>query len=1177
LGSVTLVSASVVHLHVHSEYSLLDGACKIDAMAARAAELGMPALGLTDHGVMNGAVEHYKACRKHDVKPILGLEAYLVDDRRAEGRVERNHLTLLAENDTGFRNLVKLTSAGYLEGFQRGKANVDAELLARHADGVIALTGCLQSRFCRRLVEDRPEDARRHLDDLVQIFGADDVYFEVQENGIPEQAKANDGIVRYARELGRPLVGTADVHYLTRDDYSNHAALLCVQTKSTLEQPKLTFDTNEFYLKSAEEMRESFAAHPGAVETTLEIAERANVEIELGKLLLPRFPTADGEEPEQMLHRLVDEGLRRRYGDPIPAAARERADFELEVIDEMGFESYFLIVWDFVNYAKQNGIAVGPGRGSAAGSIVAYALNITDLDPLANDLLFERFLNPARKSMPDIDIDFSVRGRERVIRYVQEKYGRESVAQIITFGKMAPRAATRDAARVLGYDYGTGDRAAKLIPEPIMGRSPSFDECLKPGQDLRREYDKDADVRRIVDVAKGLEGIVRNNSIHAAAVVIADRPLNEIVPLQLAEDRGGGAQNGNGRPERAYKIVTQYSMGPIEEIGLLKMDFLGLRNLDVIEDAVEIIKRSRGVDIDMESIPLDDAKTYEMLARGDSVGVFQLESEGMREALKQIQPTEFNDIVAIGALYRPGAMRFIPDYARGKRNPASVTYADPRLRPITEETYGCCIYQEQLMEISKQLGGFSPAEADDLRKAVGKKKRDLMATMEDKFIGGCASSGTAPAVARDLWSLMTAAADYSFNKSHAACYALISYRTAYLKANYPAEYMAAVISSVMSTKDKVPFFVNKCNGMGIEVLPPDVNSSDHGFVVSGSSIRFGLDAVKNVGHAAVEAIIKARESGGAFESIWDFCERVDCQAVNKRAIECLVKCGALDSTGAPRRGMLEVLAQAQAAGQKAQEDSRRGQGSIFDFGGDGQEASADGGGLAPPRHQLVPEGEFEQNELLRLEKEVLGTFLSAHPLTDVRDALLARVERPLAGVAGLADGSWVTVGGIVSEAKKVRTRSGGYVMFASLDDLEGQVELFVRDAAGEAAEVLEVDRVVIVRGRVDHKGRGEMSIVVQDAERFEPDEVELARARAKAEAEAGPLLLKIDAARFPESLVDELKSVFESHPGDNEVLLEMTTRERVVRLRFGEGYKVSDSPSLRADLDQLLGPTALAA
>jgi DNA polymerase III subunit alpha len=1176
------VSGSGVHLHVHSEYSLLDGACKIDAMAARAAELGMPALGLTDHGVMNGAVEHYKACDKHGIKPILGLEAYLVDDRRAEGRVERNHLTLLAADDEGFRNLVKLTSAAYLEGFARGKANVDTELLARHSEGVIALTGCLQSRFCRRLVEDRPADARAHLDDLMQIFGAEDVYFEIQANGIAEQAKANEGIVRYAHELGRPLVATADVHYLRREDYSNHAALLCVQTKSTLEQPKLSFDTNEFFLKSPAEMEESFAEWPESVPATLEIAERCEVQLELGKLLLPRFPTPDDEEPREMLHRLAREGLRARYGDPPPAEAVKRLEYELGVIAEMGFDSYFLIVWDFVKFAKQNGIAVGPGRGSAAGSIVAYALNITDLDPLTNELLFERFLNPARKSMPDIDIDFSVRGRERVIRYVQEKYGRESVAQIITFGKMAPRAATRDAARVLGYDYGTGDRAAKLIPEPIMGRSPSFEECLRSGQDLRKAYDADADVRRIVDVAKGLEGIVRNNSIHAAAVVIADRPLDEIVPLQLAEDRGGAANgngNGNGRPERQYKIVTQYSMNPIEEMGLLKMDFLGLRNLDVIEDAVEIIRRSRGIEVEMESIPLDDAKTYEMLARGDSVGVFQLESEGMREALKQIRPTEFNDIVAIGALYRPGAMRFIPDYARGKRDPASVTYQDPRLRPITEETYGCCIYQEQLMEISKQLGGFTPAEADDLRKAVGKKKRDLMATMESKFIEGCRESGTASAVAKDLWSLMTAAADYSFNKSHAACYALISYRTAYLKANYPAEYMAAVISSVMSTKDKVPFFVNRCEAMGIDVLPPDVNSSDHGFVVSGKSIRFGLDAVKNVGHAAVEAIIAARESGGEFESIWDFCERADARAVNKRAIECLVKCGALDSTGASRRGMLEVLATAQSAGQKTQEDSRRGQGSIFDLGGAGDGADGWSAGLAPPRHPLVPGDEFDQRELLRLEKETLGTFLSAHPLSEVRDALRSRVDRPLSEVGSLADGSWVTVGGIVSEAKKVRTRSGGYVMFASLDDLEGRVELFVRDATGEAAEVLEVDRVVVVRGRVDHKGRGEMSVVVSEAEQFEPgaDEVARARARAAERDHPVPVLLKVDAAEFGATLIDELKAVFESFPGESEVLLEMRTREGTRRLRFGSDYRVTYSPALRAELDQLLGPAALAA
>src|SRR4051794_7799498 len=881
----------------------------------------MPALGLTDHGVMNGAVEHYKACRANGIKPIVGLEAYLVDDRHAERPGERNHLTLLAATEAGFRNLVKLTSQGFLEGFARGKPSVDPALLDQHSEGVIALTGCLQSRFCQRLISAREKDARSHLDDLVGIFGLDNVYFEIQANGLSEQEKVNEGIARAARELGRPLVATGDVHYLRREDYSNHAALLCVQTKSTIEQPKLRFETNEFFLKSPAEMEESFSRWPGSVATTLEIAERCEVEIELGRLLLPRFPTPDGEEPATLLRRLANEGLRRFYGDPPPAATTERLEFELGVIGEMGFESYFLIVWDFVRYAKENGIAVGPGRGSAAGSIVAYCLNITDLDPIANGLLLERFLNPARKSMPDIDIDFSVRGRERVIRYVAEKYGRESVAQIITFGKMAPRAATRDAARVLGYDYGTGDRIAKLIPEPIMGRSPSFAECLRPGQELKHAYDSEAEARHVIDVAQGLEGIVRNNSIHAAAVVISDRPLHHIVPLQLAEDRSTPAEKGaNGKPERSYKIVTQYSMGPIEEIGLLKMDFLGLRNLDVIEDAVDIIRRSREVELDMETIPLDDKATYEMLARGESVGVFQFESDGMRDALRKVKPTEFNDLTAIGALYRPGAMRYIDDYAAGKRDPASIKNQDPRLREITESTYGCCIYQEQLMEIAKQIAGFSPAEADDLRKAVGKKKRELMATMEDKFLEGCATSKTDTRVAQGLWSLMTAAADYSFNKSHAACYALISYRTAYLKANYPAEYMAALISSVMSTKDKVPFFVNRCAEMGIEVLPPDVNSSDHGFVVSGNRIRFGLDAVKNVGHAAVEVILAAREKDGPFESIWDLCERVDVRTLNKRAIECLVKCGALDSTGATRKGMLEVLAHAQASGQQTQED-----------------------------------------------------------------------------------------------------------------------------------------------------------------------------------------------------------------------------------------------------------------
>ncbi len=652
----------------------------------------------------------------------------------------------------------------------------------------------------------------------------------------------------------------------------------------------------------------------------------------------------------------------------------------------MGFSAYFLIVWDFVKYAKDNGIAVGPGRGSAAGSIVAYALAITDVDPLRYDLLFERFLNPERVSMPDIDIDFSVRGRDAVIRYVTEKYGKASVARIITFGKMFPRAATRDAARVLGHDYAVGDRLAKLIPDPIMGRAPSFDDCLAEQQPLRIAYDAEPVAREIIDVARGLEGIVRNSSIHAAAVVIADRPLTEIVPLQLAED-SAGARDAEG--ERVYNTVTQFSMKPIEQIGLLKMDFLGLRNLDVIEDALAIIERSTGQPLDMAALPLDDVKTYEMLARGDSVGVFQFESEGMREALKKVRPTEFDDLVALNALYRPGALDQIPTYARGKHNPDAISVPDPRLEPIVRSTKGVILYQEQAMRIATTLAGFSGAKADDLRKAIGKKNREAMAKLKPEFVAGCRASETAPDVIEWLWSTNERSADYSFNKSHAACYGLISYRTAWLKANYPAEYMAALISSVMSTKDKVPFFVARCEEMGIDILPPDVNLSDHEFVVVERKIRFGLDAVKGVGYAAVEAIKRAREAGGPFASLWDFCARVDQRAVNKKAIEALVKCGAFGSTSASRKGMLAVLEAAQAAGQKSQQDALVGQGSIFDLG---DSANGTAGAAAAPVHRPIPSAEFDQSEMLAIEKESIGLFISAHPLKRVREAMRARID-----------------------------------------------------------------------------------------------------------------------------------------------------------------------------------------
>ncbi|HEX5147181.1 MAG TPA: DNA polymerase III subunit alpha, partial [Conexibacter sp.] len=783
--------------------------------------------------------------------------------------------------------------------------------------------------------------------------------------------------------------------------------------------------------------------------------------------------------------------------------------------------------------------------------------------------------NPERVSMPDIDIDFSVRGRERVMRYVTEKYGRESVAQIVTFGKMFPRAATRDAARVLGYDYGAGDRLAKLIPDPIMGRPPSFEDCLAPGEELRKAVDSDPVARQIVDVARGLEGIVRNSSIHAAAVVIADRPLTDIVPLQLA-DAGTDAETG----EKIHRTVTQFSMKPVEELGLLKMDFLGLRNLDVIEDALDIIERSSGARPDMTTLPLDDAKTYAMMARGESIGVFQFESEGMREALKKVRPTELEDLIALNALYRPGAMDQIPTYARGKRDPEAVTYADERLRPILESTKGVILYQEQAMQIAKALAGFSGAKADDLRKAIGKKNREAMAQLKPEFVAGCQASGTSGSVIEWLWATNEKSADYSFNKSHAACYGLIAYRTAWLKANYPAEYMAALISSVMDTKDKVPFFVAQAEQMGIEILPPDVNLSDHEFIVLDGKIRFGLDAVKGVGFQAVEAIKRAREEAGPFDSLWDFCERVDNRTVNKKAIEALIKCGAFGSTGATRKGMLTVLEQAQAAGQKSQQDAQIGQGSIFDLGPAPDAGNGAAAAFAAPSHPPIPTEEFEQADLLAVEKESIGLFVSAHPLKAVREAMRLRVDCSLAQLADRRDGDWVTVGGIITQGKKIRTKRGDQMMFATLDDLEGSVELLVFGRALAAhEEALALDSVVLVRGKVDHKDANSTCVILQEASRFAPSEAEVERAREQARAipvGPPPVRLRLDAAALPASIIDDLKELIALNRGESDVVLELRTSSGQRQLRLGAEFRVSaTSAALRAGLDDLLGSAML--
>ncbi|MER3409864.1 MAG: DNA polymerase III subunit alpha [Thermoleophilia bacterium] len=1123
--------APFCHLHVHSEYSILDGACRIPQLVARAAELDMPAVALTDHGSLAGAIELYREASNAGVKPIIGCEVYLADDRRRQEKGYA-HLTLLAETNEGYGNLIKLASLGYLEGYYY-KPRVDWELLERHARGLVCLSGCLSGRVAKALKEGRSRDARADLDRLAQIFGRDHTYVEIQNAGLPEQHRINPDLVRLAAESRLSLVATGDVHYLRHEDAKAHEALLCIQSGDSLKNPnRWKFDSDQFYFKTPAEMAADFPDQADALRRTLEIAERCTVSIELGRLLLPKFPTPDGRDAFEYLVELCETGLARRYRVVTPEL-RDRLQYELRTIREMGFADYFLIVADFVGFAKRNGIGVGPGRGSAAGSLVAYCLEITDIDPIRYDLLFERFLNPGRKSMPDIDIDFSVAGRDRVINYVAEKYGRDRVAQIITFGTMMARAAIRDAGRVLEVPYGTVDKIAKLVPE---GPKVYLDECLKPGQELRQAYDQDPLVREIVDLAKPLEGLVRQDSIHAAGVVIADRPLIEIVPLQ---------QKGEGQ-----EIVTQLAMGDVEALGLLKMDFLGLRNLDVIDEAV----RLAGGDLDISQVPLDDAETYAMLARGDATGVFQLESAGMREALRLVKPTCFEDLIALVALYRPGPMSYIPVYARRKHGQEPVVYADPRLEPITGPTYGIIVFQEQAMEIAKRVAGFSPAEADDLRKAIGKKIHSLMASLEEKFVEGCISGGVAPAVARQLWKDIEAAQDYSFNKSHAACYALIAYRTAYLKAHYPAQYMAALISSVMNTKDRVPFYVNACEEMGIEVLPPDVNASAVDFAVVEGKIRFGLNAVKNVGEAAARAIVAAREQGGPFASIWDLVERVDPQVVNRRALEALVKAGALDGIVPSRRGALEALEWVVSHGQKAHADRAAGQATFFD----------DPGALAARAHPPISAQELDKRELLRLEKETLGLYVSEHPLHAAREGLKRRTDCPLAEVERRRDGEVVTVGGIVSSVKQVTTRKGEPMVFLRLDDLTAEVEVVVFNSVyASSREACELDRILVVKGRVDHKQEGETKLIALEVSPYE------------AVQDPGEVRLRVDARRARAGIVRELSQVVRDFPGQARVVLALETSQGERVLELGPSYRVRPEPDFFAEVRALLGEAAV--
>jgi len=1125
---------------------MLDGASRIKDLISFAKDQGMPGLALTDHGVMYGAVKFYKEAKDAGIKPLMGCEVYVTADRNDRSRAPYYHLTLIARTAEGYRNLMKLSTCGFLQGFYY-KPRVDMEMLRRHGRGIVCLSGCLSAEVPTRILEGRPEEARKLLLEYGEIF--DDVYLELQDHGIEQQRRVNEGLVKLHKDTGIPLVAANDSHYTTKHDARMHDVLLCIGTGKFYNDPnRMKFSGEEFYVKTAEEMARIFPDHPEALENTIRVVESVeDVGIELGKTRLPNFPKPEGYTADQYLREQCERGLAKRYGEL--AKTNEvlgRLEFELETIEKMGFADYFLIVWDFVKYAKDRKIAVGPGRGSAAGSIVAYALEITDLDPLEYSLLFERFLNPDRINMPDVDIDFSVSGRSEVMRYVTDKYGGiDHVAQIITFGTIGAKAAIRDSGRIYQYPYSDTDKLAKFIPEkpvgttlrdvlrPENGTYVAGDKHPGPAREIIQFVGQDEDAKQVLDTAFEIEGFARHAGTHAAGVVISEEPLTDIVPLQrVARDEGS--------------VMVQHPMSDVEALGLLKVDFLGLRNLDVIEETLETIRRSGGGEPDIRTIPLDDKKTLKLFARGDTFGVFQFESSGMQRMLQEVRPDRFDDLVALNALYRPGPMDYIPNFKRGKHDPESVKYLDLRLKPILEPTYGVAAYQEQLMEISKSLGGFTPGEADTLRKAIGKKNAAMLATLKDKFMAGCAKSGVSTEGAEELWNWMEKAGGYSFNKSHSACYSFLAFQTAYLKAHYPEAYMAALMSSVMNTKDRVPQYVAEARAMKIQVLPPDVNESGRRFTVVGETIRFGLSAVKNVGDSCVDSIIAAREEG-PFQDIFDFCERVDPKTYNKRTIESLIKCGAFDNVGPSRAAMVAVHAKAVERSTRGLKGAHEDQFSMFD-------ASE----LAPPRPEF-PDVEQDHRTDLEWEKETLGLYVSDHPLRPVLHKLGKHTDTTVSDLEGYKDGAIVWVGGLATSVRTNTTRKGDMMAMLQLDDTRGLAEVMVFPRVySRYAGCVREDAVLKVKGKVEMK-EGIPRIVA-----LEMEELHL-------EPGADPVYL--DAGAFvghPRKAAREAFELLRQHPGESPVFL--VSGDEMLEERVAT---ITDTSDLHAEIKQLLGPRCL--
>jgi DNA polymerase-3 subunit alpha len=1132
-----------VHLHVHSEYSLLDGAANLKRLVERAARLGFPALALTDHGNLFGAMDFYKHAGDHGIKPIVGCELYVAPGSRFErapvdGQYEgANHVTALVRNETGYRNLIKLVSKGFLEGFYY-KPRVDKELLAQHADGLLILSGCLNSEVSRLLLAGEERKAREVAGWYADVFGQDFYFMEVQSHGLADQARVTEGTVRIARALGVGVAATNDSHYLEAGDARAHEVLLCLQTGAKLSDPnRWRFSTEEFYLKTAEEMHRVFADLPDACRNTVAVAERCDLRLGFGQFHLPRYEVPDGHTLDSYLRELAEAGLRQRYPSASPEIV-ERLEYELRVIREMQFSGYFLVVWDFIAYAKQRGIAVGPGRGSAAASLVAYCLGITTVDPMRYGLVFERFLNPGRKSMPDMDIDFADDRRDEVIAYVVRKYGRDNVAQIITFNVLKAKAVIRDVGRVLGMPFGEVDKIAKFVPDTL---NITLDDAFRQSPALAESVKTRPEVEELWQVAKRLEGLSRHAGKHAAGVVISDRPLIEYVPLY--------------RDPKSEEVITQYPMGPIEKLGLLKMDFLGLRTLTVIANAVQLVEEGRGVRLDPDRLPLDDARTYQLLSEARTFGVFQLESPGMRDALRQLRPERLEDVIAMVALYRPGPMQMIPDFTARRHGKVKPTYDHPVMERHLQETYGIMVYQEQVLRIAADMAGFSMSEADDLRKAMGKKIPELMAEQRAKFLGGAKARGVKGRVAERVFELMERFAGYGFNKAHATAYGIVAYQTAYLKANYPVEFMAALLTSEMGNTDKVVLHVEECRVMGLPVLPPDVNLSAYRFGAVGDSIRFGLGAVKNVGQKAIDAMVAAREREGPYRSLEDFCRRLDLQLVNRRVIESLIKAGVFDSLGLTRAHLLHGLDAAMEAAQRHQREVAQGQASMFDLLSAGPAA-------APARAQTVLP-EWEPDQRLLYEKEVLGFYLSGHPLRRVWPRALQLGVTAIAQLATAADGARVALCGLVTALREVNTKNGNRMGFVTLEDVEGSVELTVfPEAFRQSAGHLRGGAPLLVRGRVE--GSSTARKVLADDIRPLPDE-ELPVAAA---APRG-CRVRVGAGIRPDDL-DALRDVLARHRGPVPVMVHVDAGEREVVIR-SRSIRVSPSPALIADVEALLG------